>query len=159
VPHIRLPIDGAFTHDRSKARIKAGNPATETVIATLSAGRFACAGRAIAAARRAQPAWSRLPAILIAPVMAIGDLGEGLAETNSGDYGLSACMVTKAIRRLMQTARDLGPGQDQCPRRLRRTGAGHRLRREEPGPVGEDCRHRSKGYLEEMTMDINRADA
>ena len=92
VPHFRLPIDGAFTHDRSKARIKAGNPATETVIATLSAGRFTCAGRAIAAARRAQPAWSRLPAILNAPVMAIGDLGEALAETNSGDYGLSACM-------------------------------------------------------------------
>ncbi len=73
-------------------------------------------------------------AILIAPVMAIGDVGEALAEANSGDYGHCACMVTGDIRRLMPTVRGMGPGWDRSPRRLRRTGAGLALRREEPWP-------------------------
>lgn len=63
VPHFQMFIDGAFTEGKGKSRIEVENPATEAVIATVPEGTVADAERAIAAARRAQPAWSRLPAI------------------------------------------------------------------------------------------------
>jgi lactaldehyde dehydrogenase/glycolaldehyde dehydrogenase len=63
VPHFQMFIDGSFTDGEGTTRTEVENPATEAVIATVPEGTVADAERAIAAARRAQPEWSRLPAI------------------------------------------------------------------------------------------------
>jgi lactaldehyde dehydrogenase/glycolaldehyde dehydrogenase len=63
VPHYQMYIDGAFTDGEGAARVEVENPSNETVVATVPEGTVADAERAIAAARRAQPEWSRLPAI------------------------------------------------------------------------------------------------
>ncbi|MCF1711117.1 aldehyde dehydrogenase family protein [Tabrizicola sp. J26] len=63
VTHFQMYIDGTFTDGESRDTVAVENPATEEIFATVPAGTIADADRAIAAARRAQPEWSRRPAI------------------------------------------------------------------------------------------------
>jgi lactaldehyde dehydrogenase/glycolaldehyde dehydrogenase len=55
-------IDGAFT-GRSPATIEVSNPATGAVLARIPDSDAATVDAAVAAAKRAQPAWEKLPAI------------------------------------------------------------------------------------------------
>lgn len=56
-------IDGDWRAPGGREQIEVENPATEAVIATIPEGTAEDALEALAAARRAQPAWARLPAI------------------------------------------------------------------------------------------------
>ncbi|MHA3980508.1 aldehyde dehydrogenase family protein [Halovulum sp. GXIMD14794] len=59
----RMYIDGAWTDAGASARIEVENPATEAVIATIPEGGAEAALAALEAARKAQPAWARTPAV------------------------------------------------------------------------------------------------
>lgn len=90
--HFQMYIDGAFTDGDGTDRVPVENPATEAVIATVPAGTVADAERAIAAARRAQVAWSRLPAIQRGRMVkklaaAILDQREALAQVVVAEQG------------------------------------------------------------------------
>jgi lactaldehyde dehydrogenase / glycolaldehyde dehydrogenase len=56
-------IDGEWVSPSSTATLKVHNPSTREVIATVPDSGAADVDRAVAAARAAQPAWERLPAI------------------------------------------------------------------------------------------------
>lgn len=56
-------IDGRFDEAAAGSRIEVFNPATHALLDTVPEADAATVERAIAAARRAQPAWARLPAI------------------------------------------------------------------------------------------------
>ena len=56
-------IDGEWVVPSSSATLKVHNPSTREQIATVPDSNAADVDRAVAAARAAQPAWERLPAI------------------------------------------------------------------------------------------------
>lgn len=60
----RMYIDGAWTDGLGSDRQDVENPADESIIATVPAGTPEDALAALAAARRAQPAWAALPPIV-----------------------------------------------------------------------------------------------
>ena len=55
-------IDGQWV-DGTGATLQVLNPATDKPIATVPDGKSADVDRAVAAAKRAQPAWEKVPAI------------------------------------------------------------------------------------------------
>ncbi len=59
----RLWIDGEFTHGSTSRTIQVVDPATEEVVDVVPKGGVAEVDRAVAAARRAFPAWKRVPAL------------------------------------------------------------------------------------------------
>ena len=100
-------INGAFTPAVSARQFETFEPATGIVLATLAHGDKADVGQAVAAARKAQPSWAKLPghararhlyalsrmiqrhARLIAVVEAI-DNGKPIRETRDLDVPLAA---------------------------------------------------------------------
>ncbi len=56
-------IDGRFVSDAAAARIEVTNPATQDVVGDIENSSAATVDAAVAAARKAQPAWEKLPAI------------------------------------------------------------------------------------------------
>ena len=92
-------IDGTWTASTGKDRIEVLNPYTEERIAEVPAGTAADVDKAVAAARRALPAWSSTtPAERSARLMAIADLleanwdrlGELLVSELGAPVGLAA---------------------------------------------------------------------
>ncbi len=74
-------IDGAWTNPSDRASISVIQPSTETQIGTIAAGTVADVDRAVAAARRAFPAFAALPvAARRAMLVRIADLIEARAE-------------------------------------------------------------------------------
>ncbi|WP_343526323.1 aldehyde dehydrogenase family protein [Sphingomonas sp.] len=74
-------MDGAWTNPSDRASISVIQPSTETQIGTIAAGTVADVDRAVAAARRAFPAFAALPvAARRAMLVRIADLIEARAE-------------------------------------------------------------------------------
>jgi lactaldehyde dehydrogenase / glycolaldehyde dehydrogenase len=85
-------IDGRFVEDKGAERIEVFNPSTEERITDIPEASSATIDEAIAAARKAQPAWAALPAIERAGhVKAVAEKIRGnvdmLAETISREQG------------------------------------------------------------------------
>jgi len=87
-----LFIDGRFVESESRERIPVLNPHDNSVITEVAEARKADVDKAVAAARKAFPAWSRLAAmdrgrLLLKLADAIEANGEALAQLESTDTG------------------------------------------------------------------------
>ncbi|HET6439222.1 MAG TPA: aldehyde dehydrogenase family protein [Anaeromyxobacter sp.] len=90
--HTQLFIDGDFVDAEAGGRIPVQNPHDGSLLAEVAEARAADVDRAVAAARRAFPAWARLPAadrgrLLLRLAEAIESCGEELARLESLDTG------------------------------------------------------------------------
>jgi len=90
--HTELFIDGEFVEAEGRARIPVLNPHDGSLLAEVSEAREADVDRAVAAARRAFPAWARLAAadrgrLLLRLAEAIEAHGEELVHLETKDTG------------------------------------------------------------------------
>src|SRR5688500_16887138 len=90
--HVQMWIGGAWVDAEAGATFEATSPSTGAVIGTVPEGTRADAERAIAAAQRAWPVWSRMSAFDRAAAMrrvaaAIDERRELLADTLTLDQG------------------------------------------------------------------------
>ena len=92
-------IDGRFVDDTSAERIDVFNPATEEKIADIPDASKASVDEAIAAARKAQPAWAELP-----PIERAGHV-KAIADKIRGKVDLLAGTITREQGKTLDVAR------------------------------------------------------
>jgi lactaldehyde dehydrogenase / glycolaldehyde dehydrogenase len=93
----------------------------------------------------------------IIPVMTVGDFDEGITLANDSEYGLSAYVFTKDLRRLMRIARDLKFGEIYVNRQGGDAVHAYHSGYRHSGFGGEDGKYGLDGYLRKKTIYVNYA--
>ena len=93
----------------------------------------------------------------VVPVMTVGDFDEGLRLANELNYGLSAYVFTKDMRRVMRLVRELKFGEIY----VNRTGGdavhAYHAGIRDSGIGGEDGKYGLDGYFQKKTIYVNYA--
>jgi lactaldehyde dehydrogenase/glycolaldehyde dehydrogenase len=93
----------------------------------------------------------------VIPVMTVGDFDEGITLANDSEYGLSAYVFTKDLRRLMRIVRDLKFGEIYVNRQGGDAVHAYHSGYRHSGLGGEDGKYGLDGYLRKKTIYVNYA--
>lgn len=93
----------------------------------------------------------------VVPAMTVGSFEEALALANDSQYGLSAYIYTRDMRRLMRAASALEFGEIYCNRTNGELIQGFHSGWKQSGLGGEDGKYGFDGYLRKKTMYVNWA--
>lgn len=93
----------------------------------------------------------------VVPVMIVGDFDEGLRLANESQYGLSAYVFTKDMRRMMRLVRELKFGEIYVNRPGGDAVHAHHAGMRHSGIGGEDGKYGLEAYFQKKTMYVNYA--
>jgi lactaldehyde dehydrogenase/glycolaldehyde dehydrogenase len=93
----------------------------------------------------------------VIPVMTVTDLDEGLKVANESNYGLSAYVFTKDLRRLMRLVRELRFGEIYVNRPGGDAVHAYHAGIRHSGVGGEDGKYGLDGYFQKKTIYVNYA--
>ena len=93
----------------------------------------------------------------VVPAMTVGGFEEALSLANDSQYGLSAYIYTRDMRRLMRAANKLEFGEIYCNRTNGELIQGFHNGWKQSGLGGEDGKYGFDGYLRKKTMYVNWA--
>jgi len=93
----------------------------------------------------------------VVPVMTVTDFDEGLKLANESNYGLSAYVFTKDLRRLMRLVRELKFGEIYVNRPGGDAVHAHHAGLRHSGLGGEDGKYGLDGYFQKKTIYVNYA--
>jgi lactaldehyde dehydrogenase/glycolaldehyde dehydrogenase len=93
----------------------------------------------------------------VIPVMTVTDFDEGLRLANESNYGLSAYVFTKDMRRLMRLVRELKFGEIYVNRPGGDAVHAYHAGLRHSGIGGEDGKYGLDGYLQKKTIYVNYA--
>lgn len=93
----------------------------------------------------------------IVPVVRVRDFEEALALANDSDYGLSAYLYTRDMRRLMRAVDELHFGEIYVNRGIGELAQGFHHGYRRSGLGGEDGIYGIEGYLQKKTLYVNYA--
>lgn len=93
----------------------------------------------------------------VVPAMTVGSFEEALSLANDSQYGLSAYIYTRDMRRLMRAASELEFGEIYCNRTNGELVQGFHNGWKQSGLGGEDGKYGFDGYLRKKTMYVNWA--
>jgi len=93
----------------------------------------------------------------VVPIMQVDDFDEALTLANQTDYGLSAYLYTKDLRRLMRITNELSFGEIYFNRTNGELFQGFHSGWGQSGLGGEDGKYGFDGYLQKKTVYVNWA--
>ncbi|MEW6634263.1 MAG: aldehyde dehydrogenase family protein, partial [Pseudomonadota bacterium] len=93
----------------------------------------------------------------VVPVMTVGDFDEGLRLANESNYGLSAYVFTKDMRRVMRLVRELKFGEIYVNRPGGDAVHAHHAGIRDSGIGGEDGKYGLDAYFQKKTVYVNYA--
>ncbi|WP_198019263.1 aldehyde dehydrogenase [Mesorhizobium sp. LNHC229A00] len=93
----------------------------------------------------------------VVPVMTVGDFDEGLRLANESNYGLSAYVFTKDMRRVMRLVRELKFGEIYVNRPGGDAVHAHHAGIRDSGIGGEDGKYGLDAYFQKKTIYVNYA--
>ncbi len=93
----------------------------------------------------------------VIPVMTVTDFDEGLTLANESNYGLSAYVFTRDLRRLMRLVRELRFGEIYVNRPGGDAVHAYHAGLRHSGVGGEDGKYGLEGYLQKKTIYVSYA--
>ena len=93
----------------------------------------------------------------VIPVMTVTDFDEGLTLANESNYGLSAYVFTRDMRRLMRLVRELRFGEIYVNRPGGDAVHAYHAGLRHSGVGGEDGKYGLDGYFQKKTIYVNYA--
>jgi lactaldehyde dehydrogenase/glycolaldehyde dehydrogenase len=95
---------------------------------------------------------------VVSPIMRIGSFDEALRLANDSEYGLSAYLFTKDMRRIQRAVGELHFGEIYVNRTMGEQRQGFHNGFRKSGTGGEDGKYGMENYLEKKTFYVNFAE-